>query len=569
MPLYDLVLVHAPSVYDFRRRGGLYGPVADLIPSTPVFEMYPIGFTTIASLLNGEGYRVRILNLASHMLADGRFDAERALRKIRARVFGIDLHWLPHAHGSLEIAKLIRRTHPGSRIVMGGFSATYYHDQILRGHGQVDAVFLGDSAELPMLEYMKAMDSGRPMDHVPNLAFRDDHGAVKSNGITHIVSDLDEVGFDYGFMVRSAIRSLDLTGHLPYLDWKRNPMLLVSTVRGCSHGCLTCMGSCGSFQRNFGRAKPAFRSPEKVIEDIAQIESYFTGAIFILGDIQQPGSGYAERLLSLLREQRPRSEIAFEFFSPPAGGLIDMISGSVERYNVQISPDSHDPGVRGAIGRGYSNMSLESSISRFLKSGANRVDLFFMIGLPGQDAESVLQTVEYSSRLMKEMGVRERLMPFISPLAPFIDPGSCAFEEPDKHGYRLFARTLEEHRKLLTMPSWKHVLNYETSWLTREQIVDSTYSAGLKLNDAKEAVGAISGESASAVRGRTKLAWEAVRKIDLAMQSADPEEALGSIGEEIGDLSESTVCNKRELDWTKRSIYWSMPRALIAAIQGK
>lgn len=569
MPLYDLVLVHAPSVYDFRRTGGLYGPIADLIPSTPVFEMYPIGFTTIASLLNRSGYKVRILNLASHMLSDGRFDVERAIRRVRSRVFGIDLHWLPHAHGSLEVAELIGGIHPESRVVMGGFSATYYYDEILRNHDEVDAVILGDSAELPMLEYMRALDSQGPVDHLPNIAFRDERGAVRSNGITHIVEDLDAVDFDYGFMVRSAVRSLDLTGHLPYLDWKRNPMLLVSTVRGCQQGCLTCMGSCGSFRRNFGRERPAFRSPERVMQDIAQIEEYFRGAIFLLGDIQQPGDDYASELLSLLRENRPKNEIAFEFFVPPGDSLIDRISSSVDNFNVQISPDSHDPTVREAIGRRYSNQSLEDALSAFLRAGANRVDLFFMIGLPGQDTDSVSRTVEYCSKLMGEIGAHERLLPFISPLAPFIDPGSCAFKEPERHGYRLFARTLEEHRALLLMPSWKHVLNYETDWLTREQIVDSTYSAGLKLNEAKEAAGAISGESAEGVRTRTKIAREAVRQIDIAMRLPDPGPALGSIGDQLRGLSESTVCNKRELDWSKRSIYWSVPRALLAALMGR
>lgn len=38
----DLVLLHAPSVYDFREKAILYGPVADLIPSSSMFEMYPI-----------------------------------------------------------------------------------------------------------------------------------------------------------------------------------------------------------------------------------------------------------------------------------------------------------------------------------------------------------------------------------------------------------------------------------------------------------------------------------------------------------------------------------------------
>ena len=66
----DLVFLHAPSVYDFRKHSILYGPVSDLVPSTPVFEMYPIGFTTMAEYLERNGLRVRIVNLAVRMLND-------------------------------------------------------------------------------------------------------------------------------------------------------------------------------------------------------------------------------------------------------------------------------------------------------------------------------------------------------------------------------------------------------------------------------------------------------------------------------------------------------------------
>jgi hypothetical protein len=38
---YDLVLLHAPSVYDFRKNSLLAGPISDVVPSSPVFEMYP------------------------------------------------------------------------------------------------------------------------------------------------------------------------------------------------------------------------------------------------------------------------------------------------------------------------------------------------------------------------------------------------------------------------------------------------------------------------------------------------------------------------------------------------
>lgn len=58
----DVILLHPPSVYDFRRKTMLYGPISDVIPSSPIFEMYPIGFTSIA---------VEILHRIDRIIANG------------------------------------------------------------------------------------------------------------------------------------------------------------------------------------------------------------------------------------------------------------------------------------------------------------------------------------------------------------------------------------------------------------------------------------------------------------------------------------------------------------------
>jgi len=122
----DLVLLHAPSNYDFRERAIMYGPISDVIPSTPLFEMYPIGFVSIAAYLEKNGVATRIVNIANRMLTEPRFDVERFLSKLSPLAFGIDLHWLPHAHGSLELAQVIKQLHPSTPIVFGGFSASYF-----------------------------------------------------------------------------------------------------------------------------------------------------------------------------------------------------------------------------------------------------------------------------------------------------------------------------------------------------------------------------------------------------------------------------------------------------------
>ena len=110
----DMIFLHAPSVYDFRKKPIFYGPVSDVVPSSPVFEMYPVGFMTISAHLEEAGYKTRIVNLAVRMLQSKKFDAERTIKKLDAHVFAIDLHWMPHAHGALEIAKIVKRYHPSS-----------------------------------------------------------------------------------------------------------------------------------------------------------------------------------------------------------------------------------------------------------------------------------------------------------------------------------------------------------------------------------------------------------------------------------------------------------------------
>ena len=127
----DLILLHAPSVYDFRQKTILYGPVSDLIPPSPVFEMYPIGFASIAEYLKRAGYEVRIVNLAVRMLNDSKFDAEAMIKRLKSPVFGIDLHWMVHCHGAIEIARLVKKHHPEAKVLFGGFSSSYFYTTLV------------------------------------------------------------------------------------------------------------------------------------------------------------------------------------------------------------------------------------------------------------------------------------------------------------------------------------------------------------------------------------------------------------------------------------------------------
>ena len=162
----DVVLIHPPSVFDFRERAIFHGPLSDVIPSSPVFEMYPVGFLTLATYLRRRGYRVRIVNLALLMMRSRRFDPETLLRRLRPRLFGIDLHWLPHAQGGPEVAALLARLHPDIPVVFGGISATYFHEELIRNDA-IDFVLRGSVTEPSLLALLRELEGDRCFSRVP------------------------------------------------------------------------------------------------------------------------------------------------------------------------------------------------------------------------------------------------------------------------------------------------------------------------------------------------------------------------------------------------------------------
>ncbi len=82
------------------------------------------------------------------MLSKPGFDVEAAIRDMNPVAFGIDLHWLPHAHGSIEIARIVKKYHPDTPVIFGGLSASFFHQE-LASYDCVDYVLRGDSTEYP------------------------------------------------------------------------------------------------------------------------------------------------------------------------------------------------------------------------------------------------------------------------------------------------------------------------------------------------------------------------------------------------------------------------------------
>lgn len=551
MPALDLLLLHAPSVYDFRERPTVYGPISDVIPSTPIFEMYPLGFVSLLGYLTLHGYNIRIVNLAVKMLKNPNFDVEKFITKQDPKAFGLDLHWLAHAAGTLDIAKIIKKHHPEKPVILGGFSASYFHSEIIQKYSQIDYILRGDTTEKPLMMLLKSIENEEEPDKVENLTWKDRNYRKRINKLSYVPINLDGLGYDYGDMVEHVVKNRDMESALPYADFLDYPFTAVLTCKGCNYNCITCGGSNSAFKKFFGRERTLFKSPDALLNEIKIISDYFKAPLFLIGDLRQAGIRWAEAVLEGIKKEGFDNTITYELFDAVPESYMKKLSESTDSWTLEISPESHNDLVRERMGKPYTNNQMEKTLTSAIDLGVKKLDVYFMIGLSGQTKESVMDTVNYSRKLYEKLCRTDKLHTFISPMAPFLDPGSLVFENPEKYGFTKLYKNLEDHKNALSEPSWKNYLSYYTEWMTRDEIVDTTYNSMIGMSMLKREMGVISQLQEEKTVFGLKMAQRIMRKIEEITMSTSEEfernRRYKELQSEINDAQRSMGYSKREL----------------------
>lgn len=558
----DLIFLHAPSVYDFRQDTIMFGPISDVVPSSATFEMYPIGITSIAETLEDAGFNVQIINLAYQMMRNPKYDVEKVIAKANPRMFAIDLHWLPHAHGSIEIAKIVKKHHPNTPILFGGLSSSYYHEELVK-YDCVDFVVRGDSTEEPVRQLMAAVRFNLPLHNIPNLTWKKPDGSVIVNPLTHVPDNLDYTSVpSYSYVIRSVFKYANLHNTVPYFEWLNYPMTTLLTSRGCTQNCSICGGSNFAYKNICNRPKPAFRSPKTLAEDVKLIQKLGRAPIFIIHDLRQGGKEYVKEFFALLKKQKLKNELVIELFYPADDEFFAMVKDSIPKWSLQFTLETHVEAIRKLNGKfNCTNQEIEDTLASAFKYGCRKVDIFFMTGIPKQNYQQAVECVDYCRHLLEKFNGDKRISLFVAPLAPFLDPGSLAFEKPDVYGYKKFCQTLEDHRHQLTKPSWKHILSFETDAMTKDEIVDSTYETSLRLNQLKYDYRLIDEETYNLTEYRIKNAQQIIKEIDEIVALDDESQRkvrMLEIKEKVNQLNRYSICGKDEMKWPMHERFFNI-----------
>lgn len=478
---------------------------------------------------------MQLLNLSSLLLRYPQLPIEAVLDALDTPLVGIDLHWMIHVQGSLAVAERLKTMRPDIRVVFGGISSTYYADELI-AYPFVDMVMRGYDTHEPMDALLAALKTGSDLAAVPNLLWKSSDGQVRDNPFSH-KPDSFSCGIDWSMQPPDPGR-----GTLPIRE------MLSMQNAGCAYNCGWCGGSRDAFRRVFKRKRAMARKPQQEVayefDTMVRLSNVETYHFYSVGSYNESKAGM-DYFLDRVGESGFKSISYEQFHLTPDDVLRRMVQAN-KRTVITLSPESHEPHVAKLAGRGvYTNDEMEAWLERALALGIFQIDIWYFVGMPEQDARSVEANVDYCIRLLEKFRGKN-INPMICPMIPFLDPASTFFEFPDQHGYRVFHRTVEEHRRGMERASIINRTNYETRWLSRSDLVHVGYRAVRRLMEAKQALGFLPRSMVGDYNRRIDDALnfiDVVHRADCIEDRASRAAALDELGDEIQRRNDQVLFN--------------------------
>ncbi len=471
----DVYLLHCPFYYDFRKDYLISGSEGAGVPSTSFFEMYPIGLISLADALQNHNYKVQIVNLALKMVHRKKFNIEKYIKNLDSEIFAFDLHWMIHAQGTFKIAKLVKEHHPNSHTILGGFTASYFHKEIMEDYPFIDFIIRGDSTEYPLLKLINNLKTKRNLDTIPNLVWRNQN-RIKINDLSYVPEDVKYNGINF-LKVYSKMfldsHDFDIFSYLPTLFFMKKPVIPIMFCKGCTYNCINCGGSSYSYKIINNRTKLAKKPPKVVAEEILNISQSFNFPIRFIGDLRICGKRYYNKIFDYLGNYKIENPTTFEFFTPANADYLKKINKHFNTVSIELSPETGNQKARIHQGRLFTNRGILDMIKKFNLLNDYVFIMWFQVGNALDSDETLKETVKFSEEAMKVDP--NNIHPLISSLAPYIDPGSLAFDYPEKFGYKITRDTLKKQIEGFDQPIWKYYLNYETKFLNLDQIISLNY----------------------------------------------------------------------------------------------
>ena len=358
-----------------------------------IFRFPPLGLGYIATYLKAHG--------VSALVVDCTFAAEEEvlerIRRSHPRIIGLQVMF-SMKEKALEFARLLRND--CELLVAGGPLPTSNPEEFL---SCFDVVVIGEG-EQTMLELVEAMQEGTDFASVPGIAFKK-KDKVTFTSHRPFIEDLDSLPFP-------SRETFDNEAYKSY--YLKNfgySTTSVMTSRGCPFHCDFC--SRPVFGNKFRWRKAASVADEvETVKELGYQRVWFADDCFTLN---------RKRLLSICDELvRRRVPVGWECLSRVDTVDIAVAEKMKEAGCVRVffGLESGNDSILKIMNKQATVKQAEDAVNVFKKAEV-QTGAFFILGYPGENDRTVLDTVDFASSLPLD---------YLSFTFPYPIPGTPLFE---------------------------------------------------------------------------------------------------------------------------------------------
>lgn len=191
----DCLFIHIPNFVSFKSY------------EVGNFMIMPMGILAIADCLHRNGHTSRIIHLGLKKIKNSQFSLEDYIRSIEVKIVGVPLHWAGQSFNIIETVKKIKMIKPDIITVLGGFTASFFDQEIMSHFKNIDFIIRGDG-EIPLLKLVQELSKPRPhLAGVPNLTWRDGNKIIRNDHwYVATKKDIDNLSFtNFGLLEESEL----------------------------------------------------------------------------------------------------------------------------------------------------------------------------------------------------------------------------------------------------------------------------------------------------------------------------------------------------------------------------
>jgi anaerobic magnesium-protoporphyrin IX monomethyl ester cyclase len=382
--------------------------LGDMKDISSIFNiMPPHGMMSIAAFLERQGIETAFIDCYARPIPHDLLVAEIVRQGADAVGFSCTTSSFLEGY---RIAELLKERIPRMPVIFGGAHACSIGPSLLDRFPAIDFLVIGEG-ENSLYELMAA--GFRDVAGIPGIAFRE-NGQGRLSSVRELIVDLDTLPFPAYHRLHGFPKGYNL----PLFSYPSHPNTSIISSRGCPYQCSYCDRSV--FSRGF-----RFNSPEYIVEHLRFLHRDFgIRHVFFYDDLFSFDRSRVERFCTLMEQKR----VAVTYnciarLEHVDSALVALLKRS-GCWQVNFGIESGDPDLLKKHRKFYALDDVGKKL-HMVKDAGLRVKGLFMIGLPGETAESIRRTIDYALSLpLEEINVTK--------FTPF--PGAPVYRTIREHG---------------------------------------------------------------------------------------------------------------------------------------